>query len=74
MKAASNKSFGADKKYEKLPNLILAYVWYLNDSSKTVTYGLTYHEAVEVANNMGYTKTPTWNKIIEMPQERSHSN
>ena len=60
MKAASNKSFGIHKKYAQFPNLILAYVWYLNDPSKTFTYGLTYEEAVEVADEMGYTKTPTW--------------
>ncbi len=60
MKAASDKSFGIHKKYAQFPNLIIAYVWYLNDPSKTVTYGLTYHEAVQVADEMGYTKTPSW--------------
>ncbi len=56
MKAASDKSFGIHKKYAKFPNLIIAYVWYLNDPSKTVTYGLTYHEAVQVADEMGILK------------------
>ena len=62
MKAASDKSFGIHKKYAQFPNLIIAYVWYLNDPSKTVTYGLSYQEAVEVADKMGYTKTPYWEK------------
>lgn len=62
MKAASVSSFGVDKKYEKFPDLIIAYVWYVKDPSKTVTYGLTYHEAVEVAHEMGWTKTIFWEK------------
>lgn len=60
MKAASVRSFGIHKKYAIFPNLIIAYVWYLDEPSKTVTYGLTYQEAVEVADKMEYTKTPSW--------------
>lgn len=62
MKAASVRSFGVDKKYARFPNLILAYVWYLDEPSKTVTYGLTYQEAIEVADKMGWTKTISWEK------------
>ena len=62
MKAASDRSFGVAKKYARFPNLILAYVWYLDEPSKTVTYGLTYQEAVEVADKMGWTKTISWEK------------
>lgn len=62
MKAASLRSFGVDQKYSRFPDLIIAYVWYVNDPNKTVTYGLTYHEAVEIADKMGWTKTISWEK------------
>ncbi|HCF29906.1 MAG TPA: hypothetical protein DEV81_22500 [Cyanobacteria bacterium UBA11049] len=62
MKAASFSSFGVNKKYARFPDLIIAYVWYVKDPSKTVTYALTYQEAVEVADEMGWTKTISWEK------------
>jgi hypothetical protein len=49
MKAASERSFSIDRKYKKVANLIIAYVWYVHDPVKTVTYALTYKEALVVA-------------------------
>jgi hypothetical protein len=60
MKAASRESFSIDKKYEPFPGLILAYVWNVFDPDATVTYALTYGEAVEVADHMGYTQNDAW--------------
>ena len=40
----------------------MAYVWYLEDPARTVTYATTYPEAVRVADAMGYTMTPSWEK------------
>ena len=60
IKAASTRSFEIRKKYAKFPNLILAYVWNLSDSDKTVTYALTYKEAVDIATRMGWTEAPSW--------------
>lgn len=62
MKAASESSFAVHRKYAKFPNLILAYVWYLKDPSKTVTYALTYQEAVQVADEMEWTITISWDR------------
>lgn len=62
MKAASAESFSIDRKYTAFPGLILAYVWNVADAGKTVTYALTYAEAVAVADEMGYTKTESWQK------------
>lgn len=62
MKAASIRSFGIDRKYAAFPNLIIAYVWYVGDADKTVTCALTYPDAVSVAEQMGYTKSPSWAK------------
>lgn len=49
MKAASESSFSVDRKYEKVANLIIAYVWHIHEPSATVTYALTYKEARKVA-------------------------
>jgi hypothetical protein len=62
MKAASGQSFSIDRKYTAFPNLILAYVWSVNDPANTVTYALTYAEALAVADAMGYTKTQSWQR------------
>ena len=51
-----------DQKYAKFPNLLLAYVWYLEDPDKAVTYATTHHEAVKVADAMGYTQTPSYER------------
>ena len=60
LKAATGAVFSLDPKYEKFPKLILVYVWYLGDPMKTKCYALTYAEALQVADNMGWTKTSSW--------------
>jgi hypothetical protein len=62
MKAASSRSFGLDQKYAKFPNLLIAYIWNLDDMSKTATFALTYSEAFDIMTEMGYTKTPSWER------------
>ena len=56
MKAASTSCFAVDQKYSKFPNLLLAYVWHLEDPDRAVTYALSYPEALSVAQEMGYTQ------------------
>lgn len=60
MKAATGSVFSLNPKYAKFPQLILAYIWNLGDSSKTKCFALTYSEALAIANEMGYTKTDSW--------------
>jgi hypothetical protein len=60
MKAASKSCFAVDQKYRKFPNLLIAYVWFLDDPSHAVTYALTLDEAIEVATRMRYTETKSW--------------
>lgn len=60
MKAASTSSFSINRKYERVKNLIITYVWHLEDPSRAVTYALTYEEALKVAMTMGYTETNSW--------------
>lgn len=60
MKAATNGVFSLDPKYKKFSRLFLVYIWSLGDPSKTTAYALTYDEALNVADAMGYTKTKSW--------------
>ncbi len=60
MKAASESSFSIDKRYEKFPNLIMAYLWNVKNPQKTVTYALTYKAAVEIAKKKGWTDSDSW--------------
>jgi hypothetical protein len=60
MKAATGAVFSLTPKYAKFPRLILAYVWNLGDSTQTKCFALTYAEALAVADEMGYTKTDSW--------------
>ena len=60
MKAATGAVFSLYPKYAKFPRLILAYVWYLADSSRTKCFALSYAEALHVADEMGWTKTDSW--------------
>lgn len=62
MKAASKRSFSVDKKYAKISNLMLAHVWHLDTPDKAVTYALRYPEAVAIAEEMGWTKTASWER------------
>jgi hypothetical protein len=60
MKAATKQVFSLYPKYAKFPGLILAYVWNLDDSSNTKCFALTYDEALDVAQKMRWTETPSW--------------
>jgi hypothetical protein len=62
MKAASKSSFSIDKKYAKISNLVLAYVWGVNGTDESVTYGLTHEESVEIGDAMGWTQEKSWTK------------
>jgi hypothetical protein len=62
LKASSNCSFNIDKKYLKFPDLLIAYVWNVDNEKETVVYILTYKEAMQVATEMGYTNTASWKK------------
>ena len=60
MKAAWTRSFVIDQRYAKFPDLILAYVWHLDDLKRAVTYALSYAEALAIADTLGWTRTVSW--------------
>jgi hypothetical protein len=62
MKAAMQRSFSLDKKYERVRNLLIVYVWHLHDLNQTITYALTYEETLKIAEEIGWTRTISWER------------
>ena len=60
LKAPSRRSFGVWKKYERIHDLVFAFVWHLDGADPPETYALTQAEAVAVAGAMGWLATESW--------------
>lgn len=60
MKAARERSFGIWNKYQKIHDLIIAFVWHLESPSEAATYALTCQEAEAIATRLGWTGTASW--------------
>jgi hypothetical protein len=60
MKAATTRSFGLARKYARVRNLLIVYIWHLDEASETVIYALTYQEALAIAETLGWTETKSW--------------
>ena len=59
IKAASTFSLGIDRKYERIPGLIMAFVVGVREEAHAI-YALTYGELLSIADALGWTKTPSW--------------
>ena len=57
MKAASKRAFSIDRKYAKISNLVLVYVWGLRSPEHAESFALTYPEALAIAKALKWTKT-----------------
>jgi hypothetical protein len=62
LKVASARSFGIWRKYERIHDLIVAFVWHVDGSSPSETFALTFSESLTVADTLGWTKTDSWVK------------
>lgn len=62
LRAFSHESFYLDRKYEKLPRLLIAYVWNVRTPDKSEIYALTYPEALRVMEERGYSRTDSWTR------------
>jgi hypothetical protein len=60
LKAASRRSFGVWKKYERIHDLVFAFVWHLDGADPPETYALTHGEALAVGEAMGWLATESW--------------
>lgn len=62
MKAATTASFSLHDKYERIAQLLLVHVWYVQDPDQACAYALRYDEAKRVADQMGWTSTDSWRR------------
>jgi hypothetical protein len=62
IKAAAVASFSLDSKYERIPGLILAYIWGLKDYAHTKCFALSYAQAFQIMKERGHTQTDSWRK------------
>ena len=62
LKATTRSSFSLFQKYTKFSLLLLAYVWHVQNPNEACAYALSYPEAFTVADQMGWTGTPSWVK------------
>ena len=60
LKAFTNAGSGLDRKYERFPGLLLAYVWSVETPTEAVAYCLTYEQALGIADELGWTQTKSW--------------
>lgn len=61
-KRIARQAFGLDAKYEKFPELLLAYLWHVTSPTQLETFCLTYAEALAIAEKKAWTKTASWAK------------
>ena len=62
LKVATGRRFGLDRKYSRIANLLLVYMWDVQDAAQSRTYALTYSEALDILRRRGHTKTASWEK------------
>ena len=69
IKASSNFTFGVDRKYERIPGLIMAFIMGARRESYTI-YAMTYAEMLKVATDRGWTDTASWTEGNRYVQTR----
>lgn len=62
MKASSSRAFSLFKKHERVPGLVMAYVWHASVATDVEIYAMTWNEAKQVADGLGWTKTASWER------------
>jgi hypothetical protein len=59
LKVTTGRRFALDRKYARIANLLLVYVWDV-DQPQPPTYALTYKQALKILEASGYSKSPSW--------------
>jgi hypothetical protein len=60
LKSSSGRIFSVDKKYEKLPRLLIVYAWNVASRDKSRLFALTYTEAVRVLVDRKHATQKAW--------------
>jgi hypothetical protein len=66
LKGASRENFEVQRKYERFSELMLVYVWNL-DLPISRFFALSYPEATEICEAMGWTSTRSWQGKTKAP-------
>ncbi len=70
IKASSSFTFGVDRKYERIPGLIMAFIMGARRESYVI-YAMTYAEMLKVATERGWTDTASWTDVGRYVQTRA---
>lgn len=62
LRTSNSKTFYLYKKYEHIPNFLLAYVWNARGPEESSVYALTYGEALRIVESKGYVRSDSWVK------------
>ena len=62
LKASSRESFSLDAKYRKIPRLLIAYVWNVQEQERAEVYALTFAQAEKILESKHYDRTDSWQK------------
>jgi hypothetical protein len=62
LKASSHESFSLDRKYERFPRLLIAYVWNVHTPASSDVYALTFDEALQILKKKGHADRDAWTK------------
>ena len=62
MKAATSESFSLFQKYQPIAQLLLVYVWHIDNAADACAFALRYDEAKAIATEMGRTKNASWDQ------------
>jgi hypothetical protein len=60
LKVSTGRRFSLNKKYSRIANLLLVYVWDVQDAVQSRTYALTYAEACDILARKGFDQTDSW--------------
>jgi hypothetical protein len=72
MKAAHGKAFGIDNTFESIANLLNVFVWGVGTETTSI-FALTNRELSAVADQLGYSLSPAFQKGL-YPQQQSAKN
>jgi hypothetical protein len=62
LKVATGSAFSVDRKYERLPGLVMVYVWNARRGAEADFYAMLWTDAQALAESLGWTQSKSWNR------------
>lgn len=62
MKVATGAGFSVQRKYDRIPNLVMVYIWNARSADQVEFYAMSFRDARRIAGILGWTKTASWRK------------